>query len=122
MLPFGWQSDVNSLQWQAEQGLRFKVLSGYFLGPDPARGDKRAGFGAGSYFVRTMLTDGRDAGLVMTDQEREYCLAQLRGWHTDVLLLPQDAPNAGVVRQGVEQILGPGQHVEDVWIWHVGRA
>jgi hypothetical protein len=122
VLPFGWQSDVNSLQWQTEQGLRFKILSGYFLGPDPARDDKRAGFGAGPYFVRTVLAEGRDAGLVMTDHEREYCLAQLRSWHTDVLVLPEDAPNASVVHHSAEQILGPGQHVEDVWVWHVRSA
>jgi hypothetical protein len=122
LLPFGWESDVNSLQWQTEQGLRFKVLSGYFLGPDPARDDKRAGFGAGSYFVRTVLAGGGAARPAMTAQEREYCLAQLRGWHTDVLLLPEDAPDAGVVHQRAEEILGPGQHVEDVWIWHVRKS
>jgi hypothetical protein len=121
LLPFGWENDVNGLQWQAEQGLHFKILSGYFLGPDPARDDKRAAFGAGAYYVRTVLSGGR-VGSAVTDREREYCLAQLSSWHTDVLVLPEDAPSAGAVRESAEQILGPGQHVEDVWIWHVPRT
>ncbi|GAA1807861.1 glycosyl transferase [Planosporangium flavigriseum] len=121
VLPFGWHSDVNSLQWQAEQGLRFKVLSGYFLGPDPARPDKRAVFGPGSYYVRQVLSARRDPAQV-NDQEREYCLGQLRSWRTDLLLLTDDAPNADTVRANAEQILGPGRRVEDVWIWHVPSA
>jgi hypothetical protein len=122
VLPFGWQNDVNSMQWQTEQGFRFKILGGYFLGPDPAREDKRAGFGAGGYFVRTVLGEGRDSRMIVTDEQRAHCLAQLRGWRADVLLLPADAPNAEVVRGTAEQILGPGQRVEDVWIWRVHRA
>jgi hypothetical protein len=122
VLPFGWQNDVNSMQWQTEQGYRFKILGGYFLGPDPAREDKRAGFGAGGYFVRTVLGEGRDSRMIVTDEQRAHCLAQLRGWRADVLLLPADAPNAEVVRGTTEQILGPGQRVEDVWIWRVHRA
>jgi hypothetical protein len=122
LLPFGWSNDVNGLQWQAEQDLPFKILSGYFLGPDPARDDRRARFGAGGYYVRTVLSEGRRSSPALSDRDREYCLAQLRSWRTDVLLLPDDAPNAAAVREGAEQILGPGQHVEDVWIWHVRAA
>jgi hypothetical protein len=122
VLPFGWQNDVNSMQWQTEQGFRFKILGGYFLGPDPGRADRRAGFGAGGHVVRSVLGESRDSRMVVTDEQREHCLAQLHSWRTDFLLLPDDAPNAQVVRDSAEQILGPGQRVEDVWIWRVRRV
>ncbi|NJC69112.1 hypothetical protein HC031_05150 [Planosporangium thailandense] len=122
LLPFGWQSDVTSMQWQTEQGFRFKILGGYFLGPDPTRDDRRGGYGAGPYLVRTVLAEGRQGGRRLSGQERQHCLQQLRSWHATVLLLPENAPNAAAVREGAEQIFGPGRHVEDVWVWRVPGA
>jgi hypothetical protein len=122
LLPFGWNSDLNMMRWQAEQGLPFKILGGYFLGPDPGRDDKQAAFGPGGHVVRTVLAEGRDARLVVSEQERSECLDQLRAWHTTVLVLPEDTPNAGVLHDGAEQILGPGRHIEDTWVWRVPGA
>jgi hypothetical protein len=122
ILPFSWLGDLDAMQWQTEQELRFKIVGGYFLGPDPARDDKRAGFGPGGYYLRSVFSDSREPGTSLTDTERESCLAQLRSWHTDVLVLPESAPNAAALREGAEQILGAGQHVEDVWIWRVAGA
>jgi hypothetical protein len=117
LMPFGWQGDLNMMQWQTEQGLNFKILNGYFLGPDPDRDDRRGTFDGGTYLVQTVLSQYQSARLVLTADERAYCLSQLRDWGTAMLVLPDDAPNADVVRDGAEQILGPGRHVEDSWIW-----
>jgi hypothetical protein len=122
LLPFGWESNLDMMQWQTEQGLHFKVLNVYFLTPDPARDDKQAVFAGGAYYVRDLLADGRDGPLVLTDEQRSYCLEQLRAWRTDVLVLPEDASGAGIIRDRAEQLLGPGQHVEDTWVWPVPRA
>jgi hypothetical protein len=119
LLPFGWQSDLNMMQWQTEQGLKFKILNGYFLGPDPARDDKQAKFGGGDFYVRTLLGEFRDRPLSVTPEMRGYCLGELRSWHTDVVVLPQDAPNAEILRDGADQILGPGELVRDTWVWRV---
>ncbi|MGC9669338.1 hypothetical protein ACNTMW_22630 [Planosporangium sp. 12N6] len=119
LLPFGWSSDLDGMRWQTEQGLPFKLVGGYFLGPDPARDDKEAVFGPGGHFARTVLAEKRDTPVVLSEQERAYCLAQLRSWHTTVLLLPEDAPNAPVLHDLAEQLLGPGQHVQDTWVWQV---
>jgi len=34
-------------------------------------------------------------------------------------VLPDDAPHADVLRDGADQILGSGEHVEDSWVWRV---
>jgi hypothetical protein len=36
-----------------------------------------------------------------------------------VLLLPEDAPNAAFLHDAAEQVLGPGRHIEDTWVWRV---
>ncbi|GII25476.1 hypothetical protein [Planosporangium mesophilum] len=119
ILPFGWNSDLRTMRWQTQQGLSFKVLGGYFLGPDSRRDDKQAAFGTGASFARTVFAESRDSPTVLSEQERSYCLRELRDWHTSVLLLPQDAPNAAVLHDAAEQIFGPGQHIEDTWVWRV---
>jgi hypothetical protein len=119
LLPFGWQSDLNMMQWQTEQGLHFKILNGYFLGPDPSRDDKQAKFGAGESFVRFLLSETRGNPVTVTGAQREYCLDELRRWHTDALVLPDDAPHADILRDGGDQILGPGEHVKGSWVWRV---
>jgi hypothetical protein len=119
LLPFGWQSDLDMMQWQTEQGLHFKILNGYFLGPDPSRHDKRARFGAGSSVVRYLLSDDRAEPVTVPESQRVHCLGELRGWHTDALVLPDDAPHAGLLRDTADQILGSGQHVEGSWVWRI---
>jgi len=122
LMPFGWQGDLNMMQWQTEQGLKFKILNGYFLGPNPSRDDKQAKFGAGDSMVRSLLSEHRQSRPIVTDDTREYCLQELRSWHTDLLVLPEDAPNAELIRDGADQILGPGQLVGDSWVWRVPAA
>ncbi len=119
LLPFGWSSDINMMQWQTEQGLKFKILNGYFLGPDTSRKDRRARFGTGGFFVRFMLGEDRGEKVTVTPDQREFCLNELRGWQTTALVLPDDAPHADVLRDGADQILGSGEHVEDSWVWRV---
>jgi hypothetical protein len=119
LMPFGWQGDLNMMQWQTEQHFNFKILNGYFLGPDPARDDRQGTFGGGTYLVQEVLSQYQSTRLVLTADERVYCRSQLREWGTALLVLPDDAPNADVVRDGADQILGPGRHVEDSWIWLV---
>ena len=120
LLPFGWKSDLDMMQWQTEQGLKFKILNGYFLGPDPASDDKQARFGGGLYFVRQLLSSSRGAAPIeLSTEERVYCLHELQTWHTNALVLPDRAPHAEVLREGADQILGPGRHVRDSWVWRV---
>jgi hypothetical protein len=119
LLPFGWQSDLNMMQWQAEQDLKFKILNGYFLGPNPDRDDKQAKFGAGDSVIRSLLDEDRSTPLTVTASQRADSLRELRSWHTDALVLPADAPHADVLRDGAEQILGGGHYVEGSWVWRI---
>jgi hypothetical protein len=121
LLPFGWQSDLNMMQWQAEQDLEFKILNGYFLGPDPQREDKQAKFGAGVSLVRSLLDEDRSGPATVTAGERAECLRELRSWHTDALVLPADARHVDVLRDATEQILGGGHYVDGSWVWRVPK-
>ena len=121
LMPFGWGSDLDMSQWQTEQGLRFKILNGYFLGPDPADPGRGGQFGGGRYLVRAVLGDGAVDQPITPDQRR-YCLAELRSWHTTALVLPGGEDNADALRANADRLLGPGRRVADVWVWRVPAA
>lgn len=119
LLPFGWDPSVDMMQYQAEQKLNFKILNGYFLGPEPDRADRMGRFGPGWSVARSTLDDQKFTTIAVTDRVRADALADLRAWRTDYLVLPDAAPNAAVVRAGADEILGPGRRIDDVTLWHV---
>jgi hypothetical protein len=119
LLPFAWDSSLDMMQYQTGQHLDFAILNGYFLGPDPGSPERRAAFGAGWSAPRDVLGDQRRSTFTVTDDDRADVLRDLRAWHTDALVLPDGAPQEAVVRNTADQILGPGEHVDDVTIWKV---
>jgi hypothetical protein len=117
LLPFAWDSSLDMMQYQTTQHLDFAILNGYFLGPDPGSPDRRAAFGAGWAVARDVLGDQRPSRFTVSADDRADTLRDLRAWGADALVLPDGAPREEVVRDAADQILGPGQHVDDVTIW-----
>jgi hypothetical protein len=117
ILPFGWEGNLTAMRIQTEQRLQFKIMGGYFLGPQPGSPDRTGQFG-GLWGVVNETLDGRAGEAAeVTEQVRAAARAELHQWGTDVLVLPDAAPNAGNIRGAADRMLGAGTHVSDVTLW-----
>jgi hypothetical protein len=47
--------------------------------------------------------------------------SELRTWRVDTVLLADAAPKLDATRNTLEQLLGPGTHIDDMWVWHPVR-
>ncbi|MFI6759656.1 hypothetical protein ACIBF5_11035 [Micromonospora sp. NPDC050417] len=120
-VPVPAMGHTNGMRWAASTDLDFKIPGGYFLAPrngntgDPGRfGGRPSGI---SELLDQVSTTGRV--LTLTDRERRRSMDELRHWKTAILVLPVDERNAEPLRRTVEQVVGPGRRVDDVWLWDI---
>jgi hypothetical protein len=120
-VPMGWYPYADAMRWSTAAGLDFAIVGGYFLAPDPGRPDRQAIFGPGYSLTAQLLGDGagRDGGPAIDDGQRRQVLDDLRRWRATTLVMPDTATNADGLRAIVDQLVGPGSHVDDVWLWDV---
>lgn len=119
ILPLGWYADLDAMQWQTATGQEFRIVNGYFLAPDPASPQRRARFGPPDSAARRLFGESVAQPAPLTELQQLAVLADLHRWKADVLLLPDSAGNADVLRPRVQQVLGEGWHIGDVWVWDV---
>lgn len=120
-VPVPAMGHTNSMRWAASTNLDFKIPGGYFLAPrngntgDPGRfGGRPSGIGE---LLDEVAATGRTSPL--TDRQRRRSLDELRHWQAAILVLPAGEEHVEPLRQTVEQIVGPGRRVDDVWLWDV---
>ena len=120
-VPVPSMGHTNGMRWAASTDLDFKIPGGYFLAPrngntgDPGRfGGRPSGIGE---LLDHVSTTGRV--VTLTDRERRRSMDELRHWQAAILVLPVRENNVEPLRQTVEQIVGPGRQVDDVWLWDV---
>ena len=108
---------LSTLRWSALTGHEFPVPGGYFIGPGPA--------GEGMFGAPTRPTTGliyttmdRDEVPPITEENRRQALEDLRYWRASVVVLGEH-PDAEVLQRLMTELLGPGQRVDDVWLWDV---
>jgi hypothetical protein len=94
-------------------------VGGYFLAPDPADPTGRAVFGAGQRPTTDLLVNAGYYRQVptLTDQDRDSFRADVAYWHATAFVLPDSHYGAEELRETMDQLAGPGEHVDDVWIW-----
>jgi hypothetical protein len=107
-----------ALHWQVRAGLGFPLVEGYFVGPaGPARGGI---YGAVRPYTSLLL--GTVAGYRQVPSigpaERARATADLRGWRTDLVVLPDPSAHPTLVAM-VTALLGPGQARDGALIWDV---
>jgi hypothetical protein len=92
------------------------VVGGYFLGPD---GDGNGQFGPGQRPTSALLSGvGYDGGTpVITDAQRAEARQDLRFWNAGGVVLGPGAPHADELHATLDQLLGAGHQVDDVWLW-----
>ncbi len=127
-VPIPAMGHTDGMRWAASTDLDFKIPGGYFLAPrngntgDPGRfGGRPSGIGD---LLDGVATTGRM--ITLTDRQRRRAQDELRYWRAAILVLPVRQPNVEALRRTVDQIAGPAERMDDVWVWDVrpltGRA
>ncbi|HEY0696644.1 MAG TPA: glycosyltransferase family 87 protein [Micromonospora sp.] len=108
---------LSTLRWSALTGHAFPVPGGYFIGPGP---DGAGIFGAAPRPTSALIYATMDSDAVppVTEENRRAALDDLRYWRASVVVLGA-GPDEAVLRQLLTELLGPGQRVDDVWLWDV---
>jgi hypothetical protein len=120
-VPPGWVPYLSAMSWQIDQRLEFKIVGGYFLAPVPGDPTRRANFGpAYPPTMRLLWYIGEGGGRVyISDEHRRLAIHDLRTYQVTTLVMPASHPRAADVRTVIDQLVGPGRAVEDVWVWDV---
>jgi hypothetical protein len=112
------EATVALMSWSARERLGFRVTHGYFLGPKPGS-DGWATFSTPTTATDRLLIRVNRTGepAVITDATRRRAQADLAFRETGLMVMSIHQPNADVIRATVDALVGPGQHVGDVWLW-----
>jgi len=120
-VPIPDMGHTHGMRWAAYTNLDFRIPGGYFLAPrsgnsgDPGRfGGRPSGLSA---LLDRVSTTGRP--ITLTDRQRRRSLDELRQWRAAILVLPVQQDNVEALRRTVDQLAGPAQRVDDVWLWDV---
>jgi hypothetical protein len=120
---------IRNMAWDVRSDLDFAVPNGYFLGPDgvpldPQHPDKQRGQ-YGPIWRQTaevLGSVGNGTWSMTTDIDHWQSLARcdLRYWHTAIIVLDPnsvDPVTAGNLKLTIDQLVGAGRQVDDVWLW-----
>lgn len=102
--------------WQAAAGLGFALPEGYFVGPRGPHGE--GCYGASPRPTASLLR--QVAAGATCEADPDQVRADLDYWHADAVVL---GPHFGQdqLRSCLDQLLGPGDPVGGVWVWHSWR-
>ena len=108
---------LSTLRWSVLTGQEFPIPAGYFIGPGP---EGEGMFGAPSRPTSMLIygTMDRGAAPAVTEENRRQAIEDLRFWRASVVVLGEH-PAAGPLHVLLAGLLGPGQRVDDVWLWDV---
>ncbi|HEY2670223.1 MAG TPA: hypothetical protein VGJ07_07575 [Rugosimonospora sp.] len=114
-----WDGNITAMNWDNATGQGYRAVGGYFLGPDAS--------GKGSYGPQVRPTSGLLANVgynggvpPIGDEQREQVRQDVQFWDAGLIVLGPGAPHADDLRNTLDQLVGPGRQVDDVWIWDVG--
>lgn len=117
-VPGGWFEYLEAMEWSTAATLNFNIVGGYFLGPDI---NKVGTFGPVPPPTMQLLEQVSGTGEVpqVSAEQKAQARADVSYWHATTLVLSDYHGNGDQLRQTVDQLFGPGQHVDDVWLWDV---
>jgi hypothetical protein len=106
-----------NMRWSIVTGLAFGIPGGYFFGPDHTG---RGRYGPVPRPTMTLLVRASHGRVYapITVAEFEQAIVDLRYWRTAIVVLTPDQPNAANMHATIDQLLGPGEQVGDVWLWN----
>jgi hypothetical protein len=115
-----WGGNVDAMSWANAARQGYRVVGGYFLGPDA---DGKGSYGPQQRPTAALLAGiGYDGGAVrLTDAQRDQAARDARFWDLGLVVLADGAPHADDLHAVLDQLFGPGERVDDVWLWRVSR-
>lgn len=123
--PFPDRFATDPMLWHAIGGLRFKMVGGYFLGPDQ---QGRAHYGPTQSTTRWALQRLAAGTATAGSLERKACPAireELEAWHVRTVLVGPNRHSDDMVEFFTLLLGRPPQEVGGMWIWEnvdVGRS
>ena len=119
--PFGGKAALSAMRWQIRADLGFRIAGGYFLGPVHGRTGDKGRIGPPASATSGLLDAHADWAHppVVDPARRDAVRAELRDWRVDAVVLADRQPDRAAIAATVEQVLGPGEHVDDVTVWSV---
>jgi hypothetical protein len=107
-----------AMEWQRSAG-DFTLAGGYFLGPGGENG--RARFGATPRPTASLIRDVYRTGKVpvVTARMQTDLREDVSYWNAAALVLPDGSQRGPELTQLLDQLAGPGWHVDDVTVWNV---
>jgi hypothetical protein len=120
-MPLGWWEGLDGMRWATQTNLDIHIAGGYFLAPNPDDPKGAAMFGPAGRPSMQILNSVAGDGSVpqITPDQQAQARADVAYWDADFLVLPDQHGNSEAIRQTADQLFGPGQHIQDVWIWKV---
>jgi len=113
-----WNGNIEAMMWDNVAGHRYRAVGGYFLGPDES--------GKGSYgpvgrpTASLLAGVGYDGGTpAIGDEQRAQAQEDVRFWQAGLVVLYDGAPHRDELHTTLDQLLGTGERVDDVWLWRV---
>ena len=114
-----WRGSVTAMDWDDATGQGYRMVRGYFLGPDE---QGKGAYGAPIRPTVELLTAIAHYGgnRKITDAQRAAFRADLRDWHTAIVVLSPDAPHHDELRYALNQLTGqPARQVPGALLWDV---
>jgi len=114
-----WVGSFTTMDWDDATGQDYRMVGGYFLGPF---GHGRGNFGPPLRPTAELLINIVDYGAStrITGAQRAAFRADLRYWHTAIVVLGPDAPHHAQLRYVLNQLTGqPARQVPGVLLWDV---
>jgi hypothetical protein len=106
------------MRWDNATGDGYRMVGGYFLGPD---GSGKGVYGAVPLPTAALLGGIAGGGGVpaIGPAERDQARADLGTWRAGAVVLAPDAPHHDELRATLEQLLGPARETGGVLLWEV---
>lgn len=109
--------DPDVMRWAAATDARIALPQGWFIGPYGKGGNAAVGVypRPTSQLLERVAKTGTAA--VVTDADRQAMVRDAAYWRAASFVLDERHPHAGALKQTMDGLLGPGERVEDVWVW-----
>ncbi|WP_426507962.1 hypothetical protein ACPPVO_56485 [Dactylosporangium sp. McL0621] len=109
--------DPQAMRWAAATDVAFATPQGWFIGPYGDGGRSAVGVFPRPTSQLLHRAVANDSPPALSDQDRIDLRRDIAYWHASCFVLADGQPGAGALRSTLDALLGPGERVEDVWVW-----
>jgi hypothetical protein len=111
-----WYGGIFGMHWGNAAGQDYRVVGGYFLGPDWTGRGTYGGQGRPTSDLLGGVLGGGQVPAIGDDQRRQ-AVEDIRYWDAAIVVLAPGTANADALHQALNGLFGPGRQVDDVWLW-----